>query len=83
MSLQYLHTMVYGEHVQSPQVELARTLIEHLPENMEKVYFLSSGSEAIEAALKIAKLYTGRTKILSARNAYHGSTIGAESLRSG
>lgn len=79
---QYLHTMVYGEHVQSPQVELARTLIEHLPKNMEKVYFLSSGSEAIEAALKIAKLYTGRTKIISASNAYHGSTIGAESLRS-
>lgn len=78
----YLHTMVYGEHVQSPQLQLATLLLEHLSGNFEQVYFLSSGSEAIEAALKVAKIYTERSKILSAKNAYHGSTIGAESLRS-
>lgn len=78
----YLHTMVYGEHVQSPQVHLATLLLDHLSDNFEQVYFLSSGSEAIEAALKVAKIHTDRSKIISASNAYHGSTIGAESLRS-
>ena len=81
-SSSYLHTMVYGEHVQSPQLHLASLLLSQMPDKFEQVYFLSSGSEAIEAALKIAKISTDRTKIISAQNAYHGSTIGAESLRS-
>ena len=78
----YLHTMVYGRHIQSPQLSLAERLISHTPDNLNQVYFLSSGSEAVEAALKIARLSTDRYKIISAANAYHGSTIGAESLRS-
>jgi acetylornithine/succinyldiaminopimelate/putrescine aminotransferase len=74
--------MVYGRHIQSPQLSLAEALIENTPSNLNQVYFLSSGSEAVEAALKIARLFTDRYKIFSAANAYHGSTIGAESLRS-
>lgn len=81
-SQRYLHTMVYGEHIQTPQICLATALIHRTPEAMDQVYFLSSGSEAIEAALKIAKLHTGRSGIRAAAKAYHGSTIGAESLRS-
>lgn len=81
-SRSYLHTMVYGMHIQSPQVDLAVQLLDHLPDFFEQVYFLSSGSEAIEAALKMAKLFTGRKKVVAAHNAYHGSTVGAESLRS-
>lgn len=78
----YLHTMVYGEHIQSPQLDLAQLLLDTLPEKMEQVYFLSSGSEAVEAALKVARIYTNRREVVSAGRAYHGSTIGAESLRS-
>lgn len=78
----YLHTMVYGEHIQSPQLKLAQMLVDSLPDHLDQVYFLSSGSEAIEAALKVARIATGRYKVISAANAYHGSTIGAESLRS-
>jgi acetylornithine/succinyldiaminopimelate/putrescine aminotransferase len=74
--------MVYGEHIQTPQICLATALIDRTPESMDQVYFLSSGSEAIEAALKIAKLHTRRTGVRAAARAYHGSTIGAESLRS-
>lgn len=78
----YLHTMVYGEHIQSPQIELAQLLVEKLPDSLKSVYFLSSGSEAIEAALKVAKVYQNKYEIIAAKSAYHGSTIGAESLRS-
>lgn len=78
----YAHTMVYGEFVQSPQVDLAKCLIDHLPEQLDTVYFLNSGTEAVEAAMKLARKYTSRYEIISARRAYHGSTIGAESLRS-
>jgi acetylornithine/succinyldiaminopimelate/putrescine aminotransferase len=78
----YLHTIVYGEFVLSPQVELAHLLTQQLPNNLESVYFVNSGSEAVEGAMKLAKRFTGRTEIISAKNAYHGSTQGAASLMS-
>ena len=81
-SKRYMHTMVYGEHVQTPQVALATLLTENLPETLDSVYLVNSGSEAVEGALKLAKRHTGRYEIVAARNAYHGSTQGAESLRS-
>ncbi|PKQ70637.1 aspartate aminotransferase family protein [Raineya orbicola] len=73
----YLHLMVYGEYVQSPQVLLAQKLVENLPANLDNVYFTNSGSEAVEGALKLAKRFTGRMEIISCYNAYHGSTQGA------
>ncbi len=79
---QYAHTMVYGEYVQAPQVELASLLTSHLPDTLDTVYFVNSGSEAVEGAIKLARKHTGRAEIISASNAYHGSTIAAESLRS-
>ena len=78
----YMHTMVYGEHVQTPQVALAHLLSTQLPDSLQSVYLVTSGTEAVEGALKLAKRHTGRYEIISARNAYHGSTQGAESLRS-
>lgn len=76
----YLHLMVYGEYAQQPQVALAEKLCAHLPNGLNSVYYVNSGSEAIEGAIKLAKRATGRSKILAARNAYHGSTHGALSL---
>ncbi len=76
----YMHLMVYGEYIQSPQVQLAQKLAEILPENLQSVYFVNSGSEAVEGALKLAKRYTGRPEIISFKNAYHGSTAGALSI---
>lgn len=81
-SKQYLHTLVYGEFVLSPQVQLATLLSEHLPPNLDCTYFVNSGAEATEGALKLAKRYTGRQKIVSCKKAYHGSTHGALSLMS-
>lgn len=78
----YMHTMVYGEHLQSPQVEFATLLTAQLNNSLDSVYYLNGGSEAVELALKIAKKYTGRYEIISATRAYHGSTMAAESLRS-
>jgi acetylornithine/succinyldiaminopimelate/putrescine aminotransferase len=78
----YLHTLVYGEFVLSPQVELATLLTSHLPATLDSVYFVNSGSEATEGAMKLAKRFTGRTEIISCREAYHGSTQGAASLMS-
>ena len=78
----YLHTLVYGEFVLSPQVELATLLSENLPENLDSVYFVNSGTEATEGAMKLAKRYTGRSEIIACKNAYHGSTQGAMSLNS-
>ena len=77
---EYMHIMVYGEMVERPQVELARLLAETLPEPLDSVYFLNSGAEAVEGALKLAKRYTGRTEMISMRRAYHGSTHGAMSM---
>lgn len=76
----YMHLMVYGELVQAPQVKLAQAIVELLPSNFESVYFVNSGSEAVEGGVKLAKRYTGRPEIISMRNAYHGSTHGALSL---
>lgn len=78
----YLHTMVYGEFVMSPQVQLAKLLSDNLPASLDCVYFANSGSEAIEGAMKLIKKYTGRREIIACRNAYHGSTQGADSLMS-
>lgn len=76
----YMHIMVYGEMVERPQVEFARLLAEALPEPLDTVYFLNSGAEAVEGALKLAKRYTHRTEMISMRQAYHGSTHGAMSM---
>jgi len=76
----YMHLMVYGEFVQSPQVKLAELLVNHLPEPLNNVYLVNSGSEATEGALKLAKRHTGRTEMVSFRNAYHGSTQGSLSV---
>ena len=76
----YLHLMVYGELVQSPQVNLAELLVRHLPKPLNNVFLVNSGSEAVEGALKLAKRYTGRTEVVSFRNAYHGSTLGSLSI---
>ncbi|HET8962444.1 MAG TPA: aspartate aminotransferase family protein [Chitinophagales bacterium] len=76
----YTHLLVYGELIQSPQVQLAKYVTDLLPENLSSVYFVSSGSEAIEGALKFAKRVTGRTEIISFKKSYHGSTAGALSL---
>lgn len=81
-SEKYLHTLVYGEYVLSPQVKLAKLLTDNLPEKLDSVYFVNSGSEATEGAMKLAKRYTGRSEIIACRNAYHGSTQGAASLMS-
>lgn len=76
----YLHLMVYGEYVQTPQNLLAKKLTENLPPNLNNCYFVNSGSEAIEGAMKLAKRYTNRSEFISCINAYHGSTQGALSL---
>ncbi len=78
----YLHTLVYGEFVLSPQVQLATLLSQNLPDNLDSVYFTNSGTEATEGAMKLAKRYTGRSEIIAMKNAYHGSTQGALSLNS-
>ncbi len=77
---QYLHTMVYGEFVQSPQVAYASWLAEKLPASLDNVFFVNSGSEAIDGAMKLAKRYTGRGEFRAFRNAYHGGTHGALSI---
>ncbi|MDR3227299.1 MAG: aspartate aminotransferase family protein [Prevotellaceae bacterium] len=76
----YMHVMVYGEYVESPQVLYAKRLTELLPANLSSVYFVNSGSESVEGALKLAKRYTNRTEMLSFKNAYHGSSHGAVSV---
>lgn len=75
----YWHTMVYGEYVLEPQVQLAALLAENLP-GLDSVYFVNSGTEATEGAMKLAKRATGRPNIIACRYAYHGSTQGAASL---
>jgi acetylornithine/N-succinyldiaminopimelate aminotransferase len=76
----YLHIMVYGEFVQSPQVQYAKLLTDHLPATLNSVYFTSSGAEAVEGAMKLAKRVTGRTGVVAFNNSYHGSTQGALSI---
>jgi acetylornithine/N-succinyldiaminopimelate aminotransferase len=76
----YSHVMVYGEYVQSPQYKLAKLLADNLPENLSTTYFVNSGAEAIEGAMKLAKRATCRSEIISCKDSYHGSTQGALSI---
>jgi acetylornithine/N-succinyldiaminopimelate aminotransferase len=76
----YLHVMVYGEYIQKPAVELAKLLAKNLPYPLETTYLVNSGTEAIEGALKLAKLATGRSEIIAAHHAYHGNTMGSMSV---
>lgn len=78
----FMHTMVYGEHIQHSQVRLAHYLTSLLPENLNSVYFTNSGTEATEGAMKLAKRFTSRPNIASFKNAYHGSSQGSMSLMS-
>ena len=76
----YLHIMVYGEFIESPQVQYAKLLTENLPTSLNSVYFTNSGAEATEGAMKLAKRGTNRTQIIAFKNSYHGSTQGALSI---
>ena len=76
----YIHLMVYGEYIQAPQTDLAKKITSLLPKCLDNVYFVNSGSEAIEGAIKLAKRYTGRDNIVCFEKAYHGNTLGALSL---
>ena len=76
----YMHLMVYGEFVQSPQVNFAKALSDVLPTPLNCTYFVNSGAEAVEGAMKLAKRYTNRTELIACKNSYHGSTQGALSL---
>ena len=77
---EYMHVMVYGEFVLSPQVQYAKLITENLPGTLNSVYFTNSGAEAVEGAMKLAKKFTGRTEIVAFKNSYHGSTQGALSI---
>ncbi|MGY4539315.1 acetylornithine/N-succinyldiaminopimelate aminotransferase [Mucilaginibacter sp. UYNi724] len=76
----YMHLMVYGEYVQTPQVRFAEKLVSILPKTLNSVYFTNSGTEAVEGALKLAKRFTGRQQIIAFNESYHGSTHGALSV---
>ncbi|MEP6746413.1 MAG: aspartate aminotransferase family protein [Bacteroidota bacterium] len=76
----YLHVLVYGEFIQSPQVQYAKLLADNLPGTLNSVFFTNSGAEATEGAMKLAKRATGRSQIIAFKNAYHGSTQGALSV---
>ena len=76
----YMHVMVYGEFIESPQVQYAKLITDHLPASLNSVYFTNSGAEAIEGSMKLAKRVTNRTQIIAFRNSYHGSTQGALSI---
>ena len=76
----YLHVMVYGEYIQSPQAALAKRLVEQLPRSLSQVYFTNSGTEANEGALLLAKKFTGRKKIVSFQGSFHGDTHGSRSV---
>jgi len=78
----YLHTMVYGEHIHNPQVAFAKLLADTLDNGLDSVYYLNGGTEAVEASMKLARKHTKRYEIIACKNAYHGSTLGSESLRS-
>lgn len=79
----YMHTMVYGDTVQRVQVQYAQQLSSLLPPELDSIYFVNSGAEAIEGAMKLSKRATGRTQIISMKGAYHGSTQGALSIQGG
>lgn len=77
---QYLHLLVYGEFIETPQVAYAHYITQHLPGSLNSVYFTNSGAEATEGAMKLAKRYTNRTQIIAFNQSYHGSTQGALSI---
>lgn len=76
----HMHVMVYGEFIQKPQSELAGLLASQLPESLQRIYFVNSGTEANEGALKLAKKATGRQRMIAFRNSYHGDTHGSLSV---
>jgi len=76
----YLHIMVYGEFIETPQVQYAKLLTDHLPPSLNSVYFTNSGAEAVEGAMKLAKRFNGRKEIIAFNDSYHGSTQGALSI---
>ncbi len=76
----YMHIMVYGELLVTPQVAYAKKLVDHLPASLNSVFYTASGSEATEGAMKLAKRATNRTQIIGFKNSYHGSTQGALSI---
>ncbi|MBS1946453.1 MAG: aspartate aminotransferase family protein [Bacteroidetes bacterium] len=76
----YLHVLVYGELIQSPQVQYAKLLTDNLPSSLNSVYFTNSGAEAVEGAMKLAKRVTNRTQVIAFKQSYHGSTQGALSI---
>lgn len=77
----YMHLMVFGEFIQTPQVRYGEYLVNNLPGSLDCCYFVNSGSEAVEGAIKLAKRFTGRYRIICFKNAYHGSTLGAMSIQ--
>ncbi|MDF2193155.1 aspartate aminotransferase family protein [Paraflavitalea sp. CAU 1676] len=77
---QYLHLLVYGEFVETPQVQYAKAITDHLPGSLNSVYFTNSGAEAVEGAMKLAKRVTNRSQIIAFKDSYHGSTQGALSI---
>lgn len=79
-SEKYMHVMVYGEFITEPSLDLAKLLSKNLPNSLNCTYFTNSGTEALEGSMKLARRHTGRTKIIAAKNAYHGSTMGALTL---
>ena len=79
-SEKYLHVMVYGEFITEPTLKLAKLLAKHLPKDLNSTYFTNSGTEALEGAIKLSRRFTGRRKIIGAKNTYHGSTMGALTL---
>lgn len=76
----YLHLTVYGEYIQAPQIKFASKLASILPNTLSSIYFVNSGAEATEGAMKLAKRFTGRSEIIACKNSYHGSTQGALSV---
>lgn len=76
----FMHVMVNGELVLSPQTAYAKFLTENLPSSLNAVFFTASGTEATEGAMKLAKRFTGRTQIAAFKNSYHGSTQGSLSI---
>jgi len=77
---QFMHVMVYGEYAQRPAVDLCKYIAATMPAPLEMTYLVNSGTEAIEAALKLARTVTGRSEIVAMKNCYHGNTLGSLSL---
>ena len=76
----YWHVMVYGEFIQEPTVKLCELISNNLPNSLSNTYLTNSGTEAMEAAMKLAKRVTARSEFIAAKNSYHGNTQGAMSI---